>query len=44
MQIKPQNKSLPRKPNDINFNRNTSTTNLLHYSRYINYSKSLKRD
>ena len=44
MQIKPQNKSLSRKPNESNFNRNTSTTNLLHYSRYIKYCKSLKRD
>ena len=35
MQIKPQKKSLGRKPNESNFNRNTSTTNLLHYSRYI---------
>ena len=44
MQIKPQNKSLSRKPNESNFNRNTSPTNLLHYSRYIKYCKSLKRD
>ena len=42
--IKPQKKSLGRKPNESNFNRNTSTTNLLHYSRYIKYCKSLKRD
>ena len=27
MQIKPQNKSLDRKPNDNNFHRKTSTTN-----------------
>ena len=44
MLTKPQNRRLPRKPNDSNFNRNTSTTSLLHYSRYINYCKSLKRD
>ena len=44
MQIKPQNKSLSTKPNESNFNRNTSPTNLLHYSRYIKYCKSLKRD
>ena len=39
-----RNKYLHRKPNESNFNRNTSTTNLLHYSRYIKYCKSLKRD
>ena len=44
MQIKLQNKSLSRKPNESNFNRNTSTTSLLYYSRYIKYCKSLKRD
>ena len=44
MQIKPQNISLSRKPNESDFNRNKSTTNLLHYSRYMNYCKSLKRD
>ena len=43
MQIKlNRNKSLHRKPNENNFNRNTSTTNLLHISRYIKYCKGLK--
>ena len=39
-----RNKSLHRILNENNFNRNTSTTNLLHFSRYIKYCKSLKRN